>query len=83
MGYMNRHNPYFNRWFSAILNCFSDKMGYCGHNPYFNRWFSAIIMLICLLRFYQGHNPYFNRWFSAIIRVKRNMFIDGRSQSLF
>ena len=37
-----RHNPYFNRWFSAIrfgvvfilcLNC---------HNPYFNRWFSAI-----------------------------------------
>ena len=36
------HNPYFNRWFSAI------RTGeYCGvnghsHNPYFNRWFSAI-----------------------------------------
>ena len=36
------HNPYFNRWFSAMeLNT---KKGYSGrcHNPYFNRWFSAI-----------------------------------------
>ena len=36
------HNPYFNRWFSAIKH---DKIktfdGIC-HNPYFNRWFSAI-----------------------------------------
>ena len=36
------HNPYFNRWFSAIV---MDKQKaeslYC-HNPYFNRWFSAI-----------------------------------------
>ena len=37
------HNPYFNRWFSAIK-----KIGYVtlsynsSHNPYFNRWFSAI-----------------------------------------
>ena len=37
------HNPYFNRWFSAILNCTLDDLDTqkC-HNPYFNRWFSAI-----------------------------------------
>ena len=36
------HNPYFNRWFSAIhlKVCFADYQR-C-HNPYFNRWFSAI-----------------------------------------
>ena len=36
------HNPYFNRWFSAIR---LDKViTYLknSHNPYFNRWFSAI-----------------------------------------
>ena len=36
------HNPYFNRWFSAIWKGWiSNKQYYC-HNPYFNRWFSAI-----------------------------------------
>ena len=37
------HNPYFNRWFSAIHKylCFY-KQDVSGHNPYFNRWFSAI-----------------------------------------
>ena len=36
------HNPYFNRWFSAIWEIKSSmKKGFC-HNPYFNRWFSAI-----------------------------------------
>ena len=41
------HNPYFNRWFSAI--CFCSKKGYCNmsHNPYFNRWFSAIQYAFC------------------------------------
>ena len=44
---MISHNPYFNRWFSAIVrqrgvvsfdtNC---------HNPYFNRWFSAMKLLV-------------------------------------
>ena len=37
-----RHNPYFNRWFSAIrlaLLVYPDSI---SHNPYFNRWFSAI-----------------------------------------
>ena len=36
------HNPYFNRWFSAISKrTFYKSIKYC-HNPYFNRWFSAI-----------------------------------------
>ena len=36
------HNPYFNRWFSAIqiINCYY-AIKHC-HNPYFNRWFSAM-----------------------------------------
>ena len=65
------HNPYFNRWFSAI--CFARPIAvydYEGHNPYFNRWFSAIIIVINWNANRQSHNPYFNRWFSAIYRQK-------------
>ena len=40
-GYM-RHNPYFNRWFSAIYYMLITEFEGIGHNPYFNRWFSAI-----------------------------------------
>ena len=37
------HNPYFNRWFSAITILSSTKTNdKRSHNPYFNRWFSAI-----------------------------------------
>ena len=36
------HNPYFNRWFSAIDNDYILECNLKGHNPYFNRWFSAI-----------------------------------------
>ena len=37
------HNPYFNRWFSAITyNVDLNTLADC-HNPYFNRWFSAIV----------------------------------------
>ena len=36
------HNPYFNRWFSAICEHCKDCYAKKGHNPYFNRWFSAI-----------------------------------------
>ena len=36
------HNPYFNRWFSAIeVEKILLEAG-LSHNPYFNRWFSAI-----------------------------------------
>ena len=38
------HNPYFNRWFSAINQGLYELVSYNeSHNPYFNRWFSAII----------------------------------------
>ena len=41
--YYTCHNPYFNRWFSAMQSVINnDKQALC-HNPYFNRWFSAII----------------------------------------
>ena len=40
--YKDSHNPYFNRWFSAIKNGASLVMLIKGHNPYFNRWFSAM-----------------------------------------
>ena len=36
------HNPYFNRWFSAIVNTPLGMVHKKSHNPYFNRWFSAI-----------------------------------------
>ena len=36
------HNPYFNRWFSAIMITIDNIFVKYGHNPYFNRWFSAI-----------------------------------------
>ena len=39
---LQSHNPYFNRWFSAILKELMDAEKENRHNPYFNRWFSAI-----------------------------------------
>ena len=36
------HNPYFNRWFSAIPTSKKMLKKCICHNPYFNRWFSAI-----------------------------------------
>ena len=36
------HNPYFNRWFSAMSDEDIEEFDGVCHNPYFNRWFSAI-----------------------------------------
>ena len=47
------HNPYFNRWFSAISDIIKIPFMWSGHNPYFNRWFSAIYGYI-------KNNPYKN-----------------------
>ena len=61
------HNPYFNRWFSAMMPVIVYKlMQDKGHNPYFNRWFSAIHWNNIVIIGQISHNPYFNRWFSAI-----------------
>ena len=49
------HNPYFNRWFSAIRFPKSNHVHKKGHNPYFNRWFSAIfngvfhLLVVCIV----------------------------------
>ena len=40
--YGTSHNPYFNRWFSAIYFDKDFNIIFLSHNPYFNRWFSAI-----------------------------------------
>ena len=61
-----RHNPYFNRWFSAICQNRSLHFYKVRHNPYFNRWFSAINTDKIFIGVELCHNPYFNRWFSAI-----------------
>ena len=40
---LESHNPYFNRWFSAIwIVEVGQGENKKSHNPYFNRWFSAI-----------------------------------------
>ena len=62
------HNPYFNRWFSAIVS----------HILQINTCLKVTILilidgflqsdgLIDVLNQQKGHNPYFNRWFSAIV----------------
>ena len=61
------HNPYFNRWFSAILKYSQILKTIC---------YVTILILIdgflqCPIETYNereipSHNPYFNRWFSAI-----------------
>ncbi len=60
------HNPYFNRWFSAIKKTLTLLVIQTSHNPYFNRWFSAIRKKLLFRQVFDCHNPYFNRWFSAI-----------------
>ena len=60
------HNPYFSRWFSAIMNMVIMNLQILSHNPYFSRWFSAILLVILNMEFMNRHNPYFSRWFSAM-----------------
>ena len=40
------HNPYFNRWFSAIELGVDLLYKDICHNPYFNRWLSAITVCV-------------------------------------
>ena len=61
------HNPYFNRWFSAIIMSDGKK----------EEIYSVTILILIdgflqlrkapINELYKAcHNPYFNRWFSAI-----------------
>ena len=77
------HNPYFNRWFSAISLRTTLPIELVSHNPYFNRWFSAMLQKVQPSLGCRSHNPYFNRWFSAIIKTVPSGNSYKRSQSLF
>ena len=77
------HNPYFNRWFSAM----SDDDNIVNVN--------GVTILILIDGFLQSkkskdckemqssHNPYFNRWFSAIEIFHTVILTEKTSQSLF
>ena len=63
------HNPYFNRWFSAI---------YRPTQRMYSNYVTILILIDGFLQLklrsrikcsYMSHNPYFNRWFSAIKKV--------------
>ena len=81
---LKSHNPYFNRWFSAIKPI-EDS----------NEQSVKVTILILIDGFLQswyrfsiffsneGHNPYFNRWFSAIESADVLVVPVGVSQSLF
>ena len=61
------HNPYFNRWFSAILLSLKmllavDIVTILILIDGFLQYYGVIFKIIRFKR----HNPYFNRWFSAI-----------------
>ena len=66
------HNPYFNRWFSAIKKEITENL---YHNDV-----TILILIDGFLQLYtmnniliynNSHNPYFNRWFSAILPIKK------------
>ena len=81
---MISHNPYFNRWFSAM-----------AMEIFVNEGIIEVTILILIDGFLQldfsaskdelekRHNPYFNRWFSAMSVMGLIMSRIIRSQSLF
>ena len=78
------HNPYFNRWFSAIPASVDLRLDKVRHNPYFNRWFSAIKEKGGKnIETWNCHNPYFNGWFSAMTVTPEEVENLYKSQSLF
>ena len=65
--YKERHNPYFNRWFSAMLKYHQKAI----KNSYVTililiDGFLQLNMIIQPSFHKMSHNPYFNRWFSAM-----------------
>ena len=78
------HNPYFNRWFSAIQKkhkylCFHKQVTILILIDGFLQWLQTELVK----RFYVSHNPYFNRWFSAIYVRSKTVGHWCLSQSLF
>ena len=78
-----RHNPYFNRWFSAIH--LSANICSCSVKV------TILILIDGFLQYNNGnklyrdvcHNPYFNRWFSAMLKQELTPEEYELSQSLF
>ena len=62
------HNPYFNRWFSAIdgIVVFVVNDGNVTILILIDGFLQLEKNKLGLLT-YKSHNPYFNRWFSAIV----------------
>ena len=72
------HNPYFNRWFSAIKNVLGKRILPCS--------VTILILIDGFLQYAEedileiggtSHNPYFNRWFSAIYKAGTNHYNNG------
>ena len=63
---MSRHNPYFNRWFSAIKERKRIRQSYTVTILILIDGFLQFNCSSALLCPSACHNPYFNRWFSAI-----------------
>ena len=66
---IHSHNPYFNRWFSAIK--YTNNLKNMGS-------VTILILIDGFLQFgvhkgekeaIESHNPYFNRWFSAMQKI--------------
>mgnify|MGYP004525758175 CR=1 FL=1 len=53
------HNPYFSRWFSAMLDVKMNRESVTRHNPYFSRWFSAIEAKKKIMPFTKGSQSLF------------------------
>ena len=64
---LKSHNPYFNRWFSAIQAKFMVKKTDNVTILILIDGFLQLMDQAIILDSSKGHNPYFNRWFSAIL----------------
>ena len=82
-GSLNSHNPYFNRWFSAIFDMEIKFPNRFCHNPYSIDGFLQLQIHGWMKMNLKCHNPYFNRWFSAILYVDVFKCRLQESQSLF
>ena len=61
------HNPYFNRWFSAMyLKGMNLKKSISVTILILIDGFLQYIAEVIKMLYNKSHNPYFNRWFSAI-----------------
>ena len=64
---LSGHNPYFNRWFSAIVEIIVYRQSVTNVTILILiDGFLQYLMKYLIKTNLKSHNPYFNRWFSAI-----------------